>query len=171
MLITYQLYTFLTMREFFKNIGNYFVDIIMVAVAFLSPITWMFWWVIGFIILDTITGIMKAGKDDVKNVTSKKGSVLISKLIFYFAGIIIAHAASLAFDPEMPLAKMVLGAIIIVEIKSLDENMKNALGWSFFDIVLNAVKRKTEPLIAKNSQPEGEATKPNETVGETSETT
>jgi hypothetical protein len=44
----------------------------MVAVAFLSPITWMFWWVIGFIILDTITGIMKAGKDDVKNVTSKK---------------------------------------------------------------------------------------------------
>jgi uncharacterized protein (DUF2384 family) len=35
-------------------------------------------------LLDTITGIMKAGKDDVKNVTSKKGSVLISKLIFYF---------------------------------------------------------------------------------------
>jgi hypothetical protein len=63
----------------------------------------------------------------------------------------------------MPLAKMVLGTILIVEIKSLDENMKGALGWSFFDIVLNAVKRKTEPLISKNSQTNSEVTKQTET--------
>lgn len=151
------------MRDFFKNISNYFVDAFVVAIAFISPISWMFWWVFGFIVLDTITGIMKAGKDDVKNITSKKGSVVLSKLIFYFAGLIIAHAASIAFDPEMPLAKMVLGTILIVEIKSLDENMKGALGWSFFDIVLNAVKRKTEPLIAKNNQSESEVTKPTKT--------
>lgn len=140
------------MKDFFKYIGNYIADLFMLVVAFLSPIEAVLWMVVTMVGIDTITGVMKAGKESVKNIKSKKMATALSKLIFYCSGIIIAQIFGTYIDPEIPFVKLVASAIILIEVKSIDENMKEALGWSFFDKLLDAVKRKTEPILASEKE-------------------
>ncbi len=108
--------------------------------TFLAPITYAFVFVAILVAIDTITGVMKAGKDDVKNITSKKGFSLVPKLTFYFMLIIVAHCCTVWVDPHIPFVKLVLIGIGWIEIKSIDENYKVLSGHSFIDVVIEAVK-------------------------------
>jgi phage-related holin len=90
--------------------------------------------------IDTITGVMKAGKDTVKNISSKKAFAIVPKLIFYFLLVICAHACEVFVDDQLPLVKLALIGIGWIEIKSIDENFSAIFGFSFLDRTIEAVK-------------------------------
>lgn len=109
-------------------------------ISFFAPVTYAFIFICVLVLIDTITGIMKAGKDDVKNITSRKGFSLVPKLIFYFLLVIVAHSCSVWVDPQVPFVKLVLIGIGWIEIKSIDENYKILAGHSFIDKVMEGIK-------------------------------
>ena len=113
-------------------------------VTFFAPIQGALWFVAILVIADTITGVMKAGKKDVKHIESKKAFRLIPKLIFYFLIIILAHFISLTVDNQVPWVKLGLIGVAWIEVKSIDENFKELFGFSFLDKCFEAGKKISE---------------------------
>ena len=109
--------------------------------AFFLPITWALTSIIAVVVIDTITGVMKAGKSDVDKVQSKRLGSIITKLIFYFSGVVLARICELFIDDQIPFVKLVLVAVMLIEVKSIDENFKAIYGYSFVDKVLKAFKK------------------------------
>lgn len=108
--------------------------------AFFMPITWAITSIAVVVIIDTITGIMKAGKKDIKNVKSRKLGNIIAKLVYYFSAVILGRICELHIDTEIPFTKLVLVAVMIIEVKSIDENFRDTFGFSFIDKILQALK-------------------------------
>ena len=125
-----------------KSIGLYiFLNYIGFGFAsFFAPISWAIYSVLLLILIDTITGVMKAGKEDVKQVKSKRMSDVVAKVIFYLSAICIANVCQLYIDPAVPFVKLALVAVIIIEVKSIDENFRDTFGFSFIDKLLEAAK-------------------------------
>ena len=113
---------------------------LIALISFFSPIIYAFILTSILVTSDTITGVMKAGKETVKNITSKKMFAVIPKLSFYFILIIIAHSVQIYVEPQVPFTKLVLIGISWIEIKSIDENFDVLFGFSFIDKVLEGVK-------------------------------
>ena len=113
---------------------------LIALISFFSPIIYAFILTSILVTADTITGVMKAGKETVKNITSKKMFAVIPKLSFYFILIIIAHSVQIYVEPQVPFTKLVLIGISWIEIKSIDENFDVLFGFSFIDKVLEGVK-------------------------------
>ena len=109
--------------------------------AFFLPITWALTSIIAVVVIDTITGVMKAGKSDVDKVQSKRLGAIITKLIFYFSGVVLGRICELFIDDQIPFVKLVLVAVMLIEVKSIDENFKAIYGYSFVDKVLKAFKK------------------------------
>jgi len=107
--------------------------------AFFSPIVWALWVVIGLVILDTAFGIMKAGKEDVKSINSRKMFPIVTKSIAYILLICLAQLASF-IEPQIPFVKLALFGVAFIEIKSIDENFREIFGFSFIDKILQAFK-------------------------------
>ncbi len=108
-------------------------------IAFFSPILWALWVVIGLVVLDTAFGIMKAGKEDVKSIKSRKMFPIVTKAIAYILLICLAQLASF-IEPQIPFVKLALFGVAFIEIKSIDENFREIFGFSFIDKVLQAFK-------------------------------
>ena len=113
-------------------------------VSFLAPIEGALWFVVLLVFADTITGVMKAGRSKIDNISSKKAFNLVPKLIFYFVLIIIAHCLNRTIDNQIPFVKLALVGISWIEIKSIDENFKVLFGFSFLDKCLEAGKKLTK---------------------------
>jgi hypothetical protein len=109
--------------------------------AFFLPITWALTSVIIVVGIDTCTGVMRAGRNKVERVHSRKLGHVVSKLIYYLSGIIIARIAELFIDDQIPFVKLVLIAVLIIEVKSIDENFRDTFGFSFVDKILEAFKK------------------------------
>jgi len=109
-------------------------------IAFFAPIIYAFIFTCILVGIDTITGVMKAGKDTVKNISSKKAFAIVPKLIFYFLLVICAHACTIFVDDQLPLVKLALIGIGWIEIKSIDENFSAIFGFSFLDRTIEAFK-------------------------------
>ena len=109
--------------------------------AFFSPITYAFIFIGILVSVDTITGVMKAGKTDIREVKSNKAFRVIPKLIFYSLLVIVAHAVHIYVEPTVPFVKLSLVGIGFIEIKSIDENFRELYGFSFIDKVLEAGKK------------------------------
>lgn len=109
--------------------------------AFFLPITWALTSIVAVVIIDTITGVMKAGKSDIDKVHSRKLSAVVTKLIFYFSGVILGRISELYIDDQIPFVKLVLVAVMLIEVKSIDENFREIYGYSFVDKVLKAFKK------------------------------
>jgi hypothetical protein len=56
----------------------------------------------------------------------------ITKGIGYMAAILVAHTFEKSFMPDLNALKIVSGLIALIELKSLDENLKDLTGKSFF---------------------------------------
>ena len=108
-------------------------------IAFFSPILWAFWIVIGLVFLDTMFGIMRAGKEDIKNIKSRKLFSIVTKIVAYLLLCCLGQLASF-IEPQIPFVKLVLFGIGFIEIKSIDENWRGIFGYSFIDKVLQAFK-------------------------------
>lgn len=107
--------------------------------AFFMPITWAFIVVILFVTIDTITGVMAAGKKSVKQIQSKKLFKIVPKLIFYFLLIITAQGCTY-IDEDIPFVKLAMFGVGFIEIKSIDENWEKIYKYSFINKILSAMK-------------------------------
>lgn len=112
----------------------------VLVIAFFAPLEQEFWFVIILVIVDTITGVMKAGKEDIKNIFSTKIFRCIPKLIFYQLLVIVAYACEKYVEPTIPFTKLSLIGISFIEIKSIDENFNELFGFSFLNKVFEGVK-------------------------------
>ena len=109
--------------------------------AFFLPITWAITSVIVVVLIDTITGVMVAGKKGIKEIKSRKLSNIISKVIYYLCAIILCRIAELFIDVDVPFVKLALISVMIIEVKSIDENFKKTFGYSFIDKMLTSFKK------------------------------
>lgn len=125
------------MEKYLYSWLKYFAISLM---TFLAPIYYSLMLVIVLVIIDTITGIMKAGKKDVTNVTSKKLFAFVPKLIIYLLFVIVAQIGKQAIDPAIPFVKLAVLGISWIEVKSIDENFRDIFGFSFIDKILDSVK-------------------------------
>lgn len=141
---------------------KYFAEMLVILGAFMSPLVGVVGAMLAFVMVDLVTGIMKARhialmeiahKDlsskerlthILKRVNSRKMSHSVAKFIFYLSGIVLAHIANYQLALNMPLVKMVLGFIIVIELKSIDENMRIVLGYSIFTKFLDIIKRSED---------------------------
>jgi phage-related holin len=112
----------------------------VLLVAFFTPILQEFWFVAILVIVDTITGVMKAGKEDINNIFSTRMWRFIPKLIFYFLLVIVAYSCEKYVEPNVPFTKLSLIGMSFIEIKSIDENFKELFGFSFLNKVFEGVK-------------------------------
>ena len=108
--------------------------------AFFLPITWALTSVAVIVIIDTITGVMKAGKKDIKRIRSRKLATIISKFVYYFSALVLGRICEMFIDTQIPFVKLVLVAVMIIEVKSIDENFRDTFGFSFVDKILKAMK-------------------------------
>jgi len=125
------------MKNWAISFGKYFITGL---VAFFSPIYYAFLLVIILVIVDTITGVMKAGKSKVENIESSKMFRFIPKLIFYLLLVIVSHSANLYIDNQIPFVKLAIIRISWIEVKSIDENFRDMFGFSFIDNVLEGMR-------------------------------
>jgi len=125
------------MKNWAFSFGKYFLTGI---IAFFSPIFYAFLLVVILVIVDTITGIMKAGKSNVTNIESYKMFRFIPKLTFYLLLVIVSHSVNLYVDNQIPFVKLAIIGISWIEIKSIDENFREMFGFSFIDKVLEGIR-------------------------------
>ena len=116
------------MKNFFLN--NLSAIYIYIIVYFTPVFPVLFG--LGFLVLtDFVTGIL-ASKKRGEVISSKKMRPTVTKGIGYMVAILVAHTFEKSFMPELEAMKVVSGLIALVELKSLDENLKDLTGKSFF---------------------------------------
>jgi phage-related holin len=125
------------MEKYVFSFFKYFAVSIM---AFFAPIYFSLLFVVILVVVDTITGVMKAGKNEVKNISSKKLFAFVPKLIIYLLFVIVAHLGSQVLDKSIPFVKLAIMGISWIEVKSIDENFRDIYGFSFIDKILDSVK-------------------------------
>lgn len=108
--------------------------------AFFAPIYYSLMFVIVLVIVDTITGVMKAGRKDIKDISSKKLFAFVPKLIIYLLFVIVANFGNNVLDKSIPFVKLAVMGIGWIEVKSIDENFREIFGFSFIDKILDSVK-------------------------------
>jgi len=123
--------------------------------SFFAPLTSAFIVAISMVFLDTVTKVMVVGKvHGVKAITSKKLKAVIPKSIFYFIFIILAQICHDHIDVEIPFSKLVLVAIIGIEVYSIDENFEDLTGFSFIKKIINFTKQITQYKNGKTNSEE-----------------
>jgi len=125
------------MQKYLYSFFKYFSVSIM---AFFAPIYFSLLFVVILVVVDTITGVMKAGKKEVKNISSKKLFAFVPKLIIYLLFVILAHLGCQVLDKSIPFVKLAIMGISWIEVKSIDENFRDIFGFSFIDKILDSVK-------------------------------
>lgn len=110
---------------------NNFQIIITFLLVFFAP-TFQILFGIGFLVMvDFVTGILASNKRGEK-ITSKKMRPTIMKGFGYMSAILIAFVIQKIFMQDMEVMKIVSGIIAMIELKSLDENLIDITGKSFF---------------------------------------
>jgi hypothetical protein len=87
---------------------------------------------LGFLVLTDFATGMLAAKKRGEVISSRKMRPTITKGIGYMAAILVAHTFEKSFMPDLNCLKIVSGLIALIELKSLDENLKDLTGKSFF---------------------------------------
>ena|SRR6218665_893797 len=130
-----------------KIIDNWGLEILAMVGAFFAPIAGYILYITLILIADLITGLLKAKKinngDLPANeyIKSRKLWTSVSKWLLYVLAIMVAHGAMVTFWPNIEIAKGVLMALTVIEVKSMDENMKVILGYSIFGKFLDLFDR------------------------------
>ena len=122
-------------------IGNFATYFTTTLTAFFMPISWAITSVLCVVLIDTLTGIISAGKKGIKEIKSRKLGNVISKIIYYISAVILCRIAELFIDDSIPFVKMALVSVMIIEIKSIDENFRSTFNFSFIDTLLTSFKK------------------------------
>ena len=125
---------------------------IMIGLAFVSPIIPLIILVGICILFDTITGIAKAVKLK-ELITSRKLSNIVSKMVLYQAAILLFFGIEtyilhdfIKMVVEIPyfLTKLVSITLVMIELVSVNENLEEGFGinlWKQFKLMLKRAKK------------------------------
>lgn len=140
------------LKNFFTLVKSKLILLIQVVLAFLVPIKVHILLVGAMIMLDTITGLIKAYKTH-EPITSRKLSRVISKMVLYQVSLItfycldfylLGEFVSLFTSKSLVLTKVVAGFLCTVELVSLNENIKAITGMNPYRMFMNYLLRIKE---------------------------
>lgn len=148
------------------TIKSSLIHILMIIVAFLAPIKALILTVGACIVLDTITGLIKARKNKDK-ITSRKLSHVITKMVLYQSAIILffciekhilADFIVLFTGINLFLTKIVACVLVGIELMSCNENYLAISGvsiWGKFKELLRRAKEVKEEVKDLTEEPNG----------------
>jgi hypothetical protein len=129
----------------FKIYGS----LLLPVIVFFAPIAWMVFLVGLSTIIDTGFGIWRAKHEgiEVSSKTCRKGlvpkvrSYVIMVLLLYMADYyIINELTKLFISVEFVSTKLASLALILIEVKSMDESFNKVKGYSFLDKLYRTIK-------------------------------
>lgn len=116
------------------NLSDHFYKYVFLTVAWLlsyfTPLFPLMFSIGILIFIDFITGVQAAKKRG-EEITSKKMRPTVTKGLGYMAALLAAHVFENVI-PGLESMKIVAGLIAVIEIKSLDENLRTITGKSLF---------------------------------------
>lgn len=95
------------------------------------------------IAFDFISGIAAAHKRGEK-ITSRKMSNTISKIIFYNLALFTSMGVQYLVSDLIPISKLIIGVIAMVEAKSIYENIGFVLGIDFWSAIKSYLNRNQD---------------------------
>lgn len=120
---------------------TWLISILLSVLAAISPIVPLFITATLLIISDMVFAIYRAYKNRVP-ITSRKLSQVLPKLILYNIGILLAFLVEkYVLVDTIPISKLALGVISMVEMKSIDESFQSIFGYSLYSKLLAMIKR------------------------------
>lgn len=123
---------------------TWLISILVSVLAALSPIVPLFITATLLITGDMVFAIYRAYKNGVP-ITSRKLSHVVPKLILYNIGILLAFLVEkYVLVDTIPISKLALGVISMVEMKSIDESFQSIFGYSLYSKLLAMIKRPEE---------------------------
>lgn len=132
-----------------EQLIKYLPEILLCIIAFFAPILMLMVATFCLVILDTITGLIKARKIKEK-ITSRRLGEIVPKLIIYFVFIFAANIVELYMVPQMPWVSIFAGIIGTIELKSILENASATLGYDALKGIIKYVGRKGEETLNKS---------------------
>ena len=115
-------------------------DIIISIIAVLTPMIGIMIATGLLIAFDFISGIAAAIKRK-EDITSRKMSQTIAKIIFYNIALFTSMGVQYLMSDVMPVTKLIVGVIAMVEAKSIYENIGYILGINFWDVIRQYISR------------------------------
>lgn len=123
---------------------QFIVALTISLMAVMEPIEPLILTTMSLIVTDFIFGIYRSYRADPKSVTSRKMGHTISKILLYNICIICVFLIQhYIINDSLPLAKIVAGIVCITELKSIDESFSKAFGFSFYEKLVEVLKRGT----------------------------
>ena len=117
---------------------KYLILLIPYLTFFFTPIL-LILFTTGFLVAtDLVTGVFAARKRG-EAIDSKKMARSISKIIFYFIGIILSRLMEIAFFPQIPVANITAGYICLVEFQSNLENIRTITGLNLGQAIIDKI--------------------------------
>ena len=112
---------------------------------------------VGFLIMaDNFTGMWAAFMRG-ETITSRKMGRVISKIILYPLGIIIAKVAEDYLSPDIPWIYVTTGIIAAVEVRSNFENIGDILGFNLWKRIKNAIWKDKIDVVDEEDTKKHEA--------------
>ena len=123
---------------------DWLVGLLIAAAASLAPATPLFITASLLIISDFVFAIWRCHRTGV-TITSRKMSNIIPKLLLYNIAILLSYLVEVyVLDKSIPLSKLAVGVIAMVEGKSIDESFKLLFGYSIYETMMKRIRRPQE---------------------------
>jgi len=123
------------------SMKQWVINILIGVGAVLSPIVPLFATVCILIACDFVFGLYRAYKTN-QEISSRKMGHTISKVLLYnIAVLTVFMIEKYVMDGNAPYAKIIVGVIAMVELKSIDESFKLIFGYSLYDSFKDKLKR------------------------------
>ena len=130
-----------------EQIMKYLPEVLLCIAAFFAPILMLMIATFCLVMVDTVTGLIKAKKIKEK-ITSRRLGQVVPKLMIYFSFIWAGNIVELYMVPQVPWVSMFAGIIGTIELKSILENASGALGYDAFKAMIQYVSRKSEEKLS-----------------------
>lgn len=125
----------------YPTMKTWLISILLSVLAAISPLVPLFVTATLLIVGDMVFAIYRAYKNGVP-ITSRKLSQVLPKLILYNIGILLAFLVEkYVLVDTIPISKLALGVISMVEMKSIDESFQSIFGYSLYAKLLAMIKR------------------------------
>ena len=123
-----------------NQLKKYIPELSAFLIAFIMPILPAILAMLALVFFDTLTGIWKTiKKSGWSKVTSQRLSDVVSKSVMYGLLIIVSHIVeTYMVGTGVPLVKIAVGVIGMIEFKSIGENASEILG---YDIIKEMISR------------------------------
>jgi len=125
----------------YPTMKTWLISILLSVLAAISPMVPLFVTATLLIVSDMVFAIYRAYRNGVP-ITSRKLSQVLPKLILYNIGILLAFLVEkYVLVDTIPISKLALGVISMVEMKSIDESFQSIFGYSLYAKLLAMIKR------------------------------